>query len=47
MEGVSVWLSGRCDNSTVKIEKKTYRSKKNVIILEGIALEQLRGHFKP
>ena len=34
MEGVSVWLSGRCDNSSVKIEKKTYRSKKNVIILD-------------
>ncbi len=33
MVGVSFWLSGRCDNSTVKIEKKTYRSKKNVIIL--------------
>ncbi len=58
MVGVSVWLSGRCNNYTVKIEKKTYRSKKNVIILDGfftnnrlpIFLIQARGisaHFHP
>jgi len=36
MVGVSVWLSGRSVYSSVKIEKKTYRSKKNVIILAAV-----------